>query len=269
MRQSNVINPASMRTGDTALFSWLSERDPDPVEIVNAGATSPIMLLCEHAGQAVPQILGDLGLKRGVIDQHIGWDIGAEKLARVMAQHLGCTLIIQRYSRLVIDCNRPPHATGSIPAVSDNVVIPLNKGVTSAEAKHRRQAIFDPLDQAIAAQLDRYEHRAVFSIHSYTRVFNGRYRPWDAGFLSRRDLRTAGALLERIGAADPRVTLALNQPYQIDDDSDWFIPHHAEPRGLAHTLIEICNDQLLSEAGLHRWASLLSDAINSTIEQNP
>ena len=247
----------------------LGPNDPDPVEWVNADSRAPVLLLCEHAGQAVPESLGGLGLPPGALDGHIGWDIGAEALARAIAARLSAPLVLQRYSRLVIDCNRPPDTPQSVPAVSDGVAVPLNAGASGVEREARRREVFEPLDLAIADGFARHPRHAAFSVHSFTRTMNGSDRIWHAGFLSRADTATASALMSHVCAADDSVALDLNQPYEIEDDGDWFIPVHAEPRGLRHTLIEVRNDQLDDEAGVARWADLLSDAIATMLEPEP
>ena len=247
----------------------LGAADPVPVEVYQAQSAVPVMLLCEHAGQAVPHALAGLGLPEGAIDGHIGWDIGAEKLARALADRLHCPLILQRYSRLVIDCNRPPGSDGSIPVRSDGVPVPANVGLAAHDRHLREREIFDPMNDAITTALDACPRRAVFSIHSFTRCFQGQDRRWDAGFLTRRDEKSAQHLMSAIAAVAPELTLALNQPYQIDDTSDWFIPRHAEPRGLRHTLIEVRNDHLRDADGVARWADLLVPAIRSILEDTP
>ena len=88
---------------------------------------------------------------------------------------------------------------------------------------------------------------------------------WHAGFLGRRDATTPQRLLTVIAERDPALSLALNQPYQIDDVTDWFIPRHAETRGLKHALIEIRNDELRDDAGIARWADLLTAAISEVL----
>ncbi len=246
--------------------SFLTACDPLPVELCNRGSASPLILLCEHAGQAVPSALGDLGLALGMLDRHIGWDIGAEALARAIADRLSAPLIIQRYSRLVMDCNRPPGSEESMPEISDGVVVPKNVSLTPAQKNLRQEAIFAPFNKAITEGFDRHPRRVALSIHSFTRCLAGQTRAWDAGFLSRADIDTANFLIDHIALAAPDLTLGLNQPYQIEDASDWFIPHHAEPRGLRHTLIEVCNDQLTTEQGVRHWSDLLSNAIAALLE---
>lgn len=71
----------------------LSADEPAAVSVELPQATSPFLLLCDHAGQAIPKRLGDLGLASGDIDRHIGWDIGALAVSRLLAQQLDATLI--------------------------------------------------------------------------------------------------------------------------------------------------------------------------------
>lgn len=246
-----------------------AQADPPAVEWVNADSDSPILLVCEHAGQAIPADLEGLGLAPGVIDLHVGWDIGAEDLARALADRLGAPLILQRYSRLVIDCNRPKGTAWSIPEVSDRIEIPGNIELEAAARRWREETIFDPLDRAFATGFDRAPRKAAFSIHSFTRQLQDERRLCDAGFLTRRDTDAARILIDTIGAVAPDLKLALNEPYRIEDDGDWFIPAHAEPRGVRHALVEVCNDQLRDAAGVARWADLLALGLRAVLAATP
>lgn len=94
----------------------------------------PFYSYADHGGQRIPTQLGDLGLPAGEIDRHIGWDIGSLATAQLLSQYLDATLIHQRYSRLVIDCNRTPGIASSIPEISEHTRIVRNIGVTVEEA---------------------------------------------------------------------------------------------------------------------------------------
>lgn len=243
----------------------LQPSDPSPVDVVNADSNLPVLLVCEHAGQAVPGTMGDREFPRNALDSHRGWDIGAEDVARRIAGELGAPLVLQRYSRLVIDCNRPVGTSQSIPEVSDGMEIPGNIGLSAEDRRAREDEIFKPLDRAIEAAFGRHERLAVFSIHSFTPVFGGEARPWHAGFLSRKTLGTAESLMASVAGARPDLQLALNEPYRIEDNTDWLIPAHAEARGLPHSLIEIRNDEIDSPAGADRWSKLLAGAIRNIL----
>ena len=150
-----------------AQSSLLSDLDPNPVELVNETSKAPVLLLCEHAGRVIPKTLGTLGLNEKALMSHISWDIGAEALARNLANRLNAPLILQSYSRLVIDCNRPPGSPESILEVSDGIEIEVNKKLSLRERKAREKAIFAPMDEAINEAFSASQRRAAFSIHSF------------------------------------------------------------------------------------------------------
>ena len=243
----------------------LGPDDPPPFEIVNEDADHPIALVCEHAGKAIPKGLGSLGLDETALDDHIAWDIGAGRLTRLLAEHFGATAILQPYSRLVIDCNRPVDAPDSMPEISDGVVVPGNRSLTDTERQARIEGIFKPFHQIVDRVLDRKQHKAAFAIHSFTPIMDGFHRPWDIGFVFRHDAETSKALAEAVGADNTDLTIGMNQPYQIDDRSDWFVPQHAERRGLPHSLIEVRNDHLRSEQAISLWAARLARAMTAVM----
>jgi predicted N-formylglutamate amidohydrolase len=98
---------------------------------------------------------------------------------------------------------------------------------------------------------------------------DGKWRPWHAGFLTRASLDTAKTLIMAIQKRQPDLTLAINEPYTIDNETDWFIPHYAEALDLPHCLIEIRNDQIDHHEGAIFWAELLAEAINELMETLP
>jgi predicted N-formylglutamate amidohydrolase len=90
---------------------------------------------------------------------------------------------------------------------------------------------------------------------------DGEDRPMQCGFLANRMPETAEALLAIAAAREPYLTFALNEPYTVDDISDYTIPVHGERNEIPHALIEVRNDQLGSEAGVGYWADLLASAV--------
>ncbi len=247
--------------------SLLTAADPAPADVINGASTHPVLLVCEHAGHAIPGKLRQLGLSNTVQDSHISWDIGASRVAVKVANELGATLIQQPYSRLVIDCNRPTDANDSIPENSHGIFIPGNQKLTATERQQRIDEIFIPYQQKIQTQLDNGAYQAVFSIHSFTPELAGARRPWDIGFLFRKDTRTSTLLKKTMGKRNPELNIGMNEPYSVDDASDWFIPVHAEPRGIPHSLIEIRNNHLLSEQGCRLWAAKLVDALTAILPE--
>src|SRR6266403_2672199 len=138
--------------GDTSLL--LGSEDVPPVVEDNAAGRSPFLLTCDHYGRTIPRVLGDLGLPARELTRHIAWDPGIAGVADALAKHLDAHLIAQRYSRLVIDCNRPPQAASSIPLISEATVISGNEGLGRDAAEARRRSIFDPYHRRIHEIID-------------------------------------------------------------------------------------------------------------------
>ncbi|MFQ5958415.1 MAG: N-formylglutamate amidohydrolase [Alphaproteobacteria bacterium] len=248
----------------------LSPDEPAPATMVRAGGASPFFLACDHASNRIPRSLGALGLEPRHLERHIAWDVGAAAVAHELSARLDATLALQNYSRLVIDCNRAPDVAGSITAFSEDTPIPGNRDLDPAEARARVREVFDPYHDAIAAALDRRaaEGRAsvLVAVHSFTPVYNGDARPWHLGVLYNRDGRFASELLDLL-AGDGDLCIGDNEPYAIDDESDYTIPVHGERRGLVHVEFEIRQDLVATAQGQSEWAARLADLLARGLER--
>lgn len=245
----------------------LGADDPAPVTVLNPDSDHPVLLVCEHAGRAVPQALDGLGMKADDRDSHVGWDIGAEAVTRLMAETLKAPAVLQSYSRLVIDCNRPPEAPDAIPESNHGVSVPGNRALDNTVRVARVREIFEPFQDKVAEYLRQPSRRMVLAIHSFTPTLGKTSRPWEIGFLFRHETHASTHLARLVQEARPELTIGMNEPYQIDDESDWFVPQHGEASGLPHSLIEIRNDQIRDSQGQAAWAETLSTAINRYLKE--
>ena len=246
--------------GDTSLL--LAEHDPAPVVEENPQGRSPFLLTSDHYGRAIPRQLGDLGLPEGELTRHIAWDIGIAGVARALSSHLDAHLIAQAYSRLVIDCNRPLDAPGSIPRISEATIIPGNEGLTREAAQARRYQVFDPYHGRIAEVIDRRLGQGIptvlVSLHSFTPVYAGIKRPWHVGTLYQSDTRLPPLLLKGL-RAQADLVVGDNEPYAVSNGTDYTIPVHGEARGLMNTGIEIRQDLIADQSGETQWAERLAN----------
>ena len=244
---------------DTTLL--LSSEDVPPVHEFNAAGHSPFLLTCDHYGRLIPRILGDLGLPESELTRHIAWDIGIAGVAEALSKHLDAHLIVQRYSRLVIDCNRPPHVASSIPRISEATTISGNEGVSREAAEMRRAKIFDPYHRRIDEIIDQRGSAGMptvlVSLHSFTPVYAGIARPWHIGTLYHRDTHLPPLLLKLL-RAEGDLVVGDNEPYAVSDETDYTIPVHGEARGLMNTGIEIRQDLISDPAGEKAWAERLA-----------
>ena len=201
------------------------------------------------------------------MDLHIAWDIGIVGLGERLAEALDACFIRQAYSRLVVDCNRRPGEEGSIPPVSDGVAIPGNAKPDPADVAARLEEIYQPYQDAIAAELDRRvasgRETLLVSLHSFTPVFQGHVRPWRMGVLHRNDSalsrRMLGLLRRELGEA-----AGDNQPYAMDG-IDNTVPLHVDPRGLDYLELEVRQDLIAGVPGQDEAAGLLAALLREAV----
>lgn len=246
----------------------LSPGDGAPFEIVNAQCTGPLVLICEHAGRAIPHGLSDLGLTSDDLDRHVAYDIGAENVARALADHLQAPLVLQPYSRLVIDCNRPLAAADCIPEISDGTRVPGNRALTPNARRQRYDEIHQPFHAKVSELLDARPGAGLVSIHSFTPRLrsDGIERPWEIGYLFDKDERLAKRLMDASKRIRPGLVAAFNQPYVVNETGDYAMPIHGEARGIPHVLIELRNDLIADADGQREWADFLAQAITDALQ---
>src|ERR1700751_4209253 len=93
----------------------LDPGDPDPVSFDNEAVRAVFFLTCDQPGRAIPRRLDRLGLPEHETWRHIAWDIGIGAVGEQLSKLLNAAVILQNYSRLVIDCHRDPKVASSIP----------------------------------------------------------------------------------------------------------------------------------------------------------
>ena len=236
----------------------LGSDEQHPADISNEQGTSPYVLICEHASNHLPKALANLGLKPEDLERHIAWDIGAAQTAMFLSKLLDAPLIMQRYSRLAYDCNRPPEAASAMPEMSEIFAIPGNHKLSPESKMARITGLYRPFMAAISNVLDQRAatgKRAIpVSIHSFTPVYHGKSRSTELGLLFERDSWLANQLVKSFSG----VNTQLNEPYGPKDGVMHLMNFHASPRGLKHLMIEIRNDLIEHARGQQEYAQRLS-----------
>ena len=190
--------PAMANDPDAALLAMPSHHlspCPGEVEHVAGDVTSGILLLCDHASNAMPPDLGSLGLPQAELERHIAYDIGAAWMTRALASSLGVPALLTSFSRLLIDPNRGLDDPTLVMRLSDGAIVPGNAGLSQAGVDERISRYYAPYDaaisMAIASAIEARHPPVIISLHSFTPVWKTTPRPWHVGVLWDKDRRLA------------------------------------------------------------------------------
>lgn len=246
----------------------LGLNDPLPARIYNADGASPFLLIGDHAGNRVPEALGDLGVSEADRARHIGWDIGIQALGEALADRLDAVFVSQTYSRLVVDCNRDPDRADAMPEVSDGTPIPANVGLSEEDRRARVEAIHAPYQARIGAELSVRDAAGrptvLVSLHSFTPRMNAFDRPWQAGVLHDGGNDVFARMLLKLIQQDVSITVGDNEPYAMNG-ADHTVPRHAFAAGRLYVELEIRQDLLAAYGGPEAWAMRLDQWLTKTL----
>ncbi|WP_083533512.1 N-formylglutamate amidohydrolase [Bosea sp. WAO] len=233
---------------------------PGEVEIIRGDPASGVLLLCDHATNAIPAELDGLGLPAQQLERHIAYDIGAAEMTRAMAEALGAPAILSNFSRLLIDPNRGRDDPTLVMRISDGALVPGNARIDEAGIAARIARYYAPYDAAIDASVEAAiaagHPPAIVSLHSFTPFWKGVPRPWHAGVLWDREGRLAQALIAAL-QNEGDLIVGDNEPYKGGLPGDT-IDRHATRRGLLDALIEIRQDLIGEPHAARAWGRRLA-----------
>jgi predicted N-formylglutamate amidohydrolase len=239
-------------------------------EVIPGDCSRGLVIVCDHARNALPPGYGTLGLPASEFTRHIAYDIGVEPVVRGLAARLGVPAVLAGFSRLLIDPNRGLDDPTLIMQVSDGAIVPGNRGLDEDERARRIARFYRPYHAAIHALLDEAvaggRPPAILSIHSFTPAWRGIARPWHAGILWNRDGRFAGPLIERLRRGND-LLIGDNEPYSGGLSGDT-LDTHATVRGLPDALVEIRQDLIGGPSGVDEWTDRLAGMLPEIVDQS-
>lgn len=136
----------------------------------------PLLISLPHDGTAVPEDIAahmhDAALRVPDTDWHVAtlYDF---------ARQLGASILVPRYSRYVIDLNRPPDGAALYPGRAETGLCPLfgfsgeplyreAQAPDAAEVERRRQRYWQPYHDALQGELARLKH-----LHGHALLWEG------------------------------------------------------------------------------------------------
>jgi predicted N-formylglutamate amidohydrolase len=240
-----------------------------PFEVLPGSRDRRLLILCDHASNALPPEYGLLGLPETEFERHIAYDIGAAGVTRGLATSLGANAVLSGFSRLLIDPNRGPDDPTLVMRLSDGSLIPANARIGADEIARRMDAYYAPYHAAITGLIDEAldlgDVPVIVSIHSFTPSWKGVPRRWQAALLWDKDPRLATPLID--GLKSEGLVVGNNEPYDGALENDTMY-RHGTMRGLPHALIEVRQDLISEPQGQAEWAERLARVL-TPILNNP
>jgi N-formylglutamate deformylase len=225
---------------------------------------APLLISLPHVGTEIPAEIAAQLVPRALASEDSDWHL--ERLYRPLAEALGASLIVPRYSRYVIDLNRPPDdqplypgasgGTGLVPTrfFTDDPLYREGAEPDAAAIAARREAYWQPYHDALAAELARlraeHGHALLFDGHSIRSEL-----PWlFEGELPALNLGTADgtacapALTERLSAllaGQDRYSQVVNGRFK----GGYITRHYGQPgQGVHAVQLEMCQRCYMDEA---------------------
>ncbi|RZL32552.1 MAG: N-formylglutamate deformylase [Rubrivivax sp.] len=225
---------------------------------------APLLISLPHVGTEIPAELATRLVPRALASEDSDWHL--ERLYGSVASALGASLIVPRYSRYVIDLNRPPDDQPLYPGASGGTGLvptrfftdePLYRGFAGPDAievNARREAYWQPYHDALATELARLR-----DLHGHALLFDGHSirseLPWlFDGELPALNLGTADgaacapALAERLArvlAGQARFSHVVDGRFK----GGYITRHYGRPAQGTHAVqLEMCQRCYMDEA---------------------
>ncbi|MGY3438926.1 MULTISPECIES: N-formylglutamate amidohydrolase [unclassified Marinovum] len=236
------------------------------VQVADAPPGADVIVVCEHAANAIPASLSGLGISRETGESHVAWDPGALGVAKGLAQHLSAPLVYGCVSRLVYDCNRPPEAADAIPERSEVHEIPGNSGLSPDARTARITEVYAPFRDVLAHEIaSRTGALALMvTVHSFTPVYRGVSREVEIGLLHGRDAAIAKTMLAAT-PPDMPFRVRLNEPYSAADGVAHTLDVHGAANNLPSVMLEIRSDLISTAADQNAMAARLAPWLRQTL----
>ena len=210
-------------------------------------ADAPLVLASEHASAALPSPWKWSAEDEWLLPTHWASDLGAAELTRELAAALGAAAVLARFSRLLIDPNRPLESATLLRTHADGREVALNRRIATADADERVgywRAYHDELDRVLGGE----RAGVVLSVHSYTPLYQGQRRDYGLGVLFDREEGLGQALARAVA---PLGEVRLNEPYSGKAGLIYSAQRHADETGKRAVEIEVRQD-LAIDPGFRR-----------------
>jgi N-formylglutamate deformylase len=231
----------------------------EAVFTLSSGST-PLVLSLPHVGTAIPDSQQAQYVDRALLREDTDWHLAA---LYDFAGELGATVLVPRYSRYVIDLNRPPDDQPMYPGAANTELCPTRffngdplyregQAPDAAEIARRRVTYWQPYHDALRAALqqarDTHGYALLWDGHSIRSqipwLFEGKLPDFNLGTASATSC--APSLRERLTALLQAVpfTHAIDGRFR----GGYITRHYGRPEQGVHAVqMEICQSLYMQE----------------------
>jgi predicted N-formylglutamate amidohydrolase len=230
-----------------------------------------LVLTCEHGGNMIPRRFVALFRDRKAeLRTHRGYDIGAARMAEIVARSLGAPLFVAGVSRLLVDLNRSPHNPRRFSEAT--------RGLTADERERICRDYYEPhrhaVEGAVAKAIDEGRRVLHVGIHSFTPVLDGVVRRADMGLLydPRRPAEHELCAVWRaaIARSAPSLVVRRNYPYRgVSDGFTTALRRTYVGRAYAGVEVEVNQARLDSRRAIDAAGWILAESLEEALSEKP
>jgi predicted N-formylglutamate amidohydrolase len=246
----------------------LAAVEGDAVEFIPASSARPaILLCCEHASNRLPPAWAWPEADQRLVEQHWAYDLGIADVTRQLAARLGAPAVLSRFSRLLIDPNRPLDSDTLFRDVADGEPVWLNTGLAADDARRRIDGYYEPYHRALGAMVEAFPGVHMLSLHSFTPEYEGQPRQVEVGVLFDED--EAWADVWCAGLSVHGWDTRRNEPWSGRNGLMFSVQRHASKFGRRAIELEFRQDHTTDERGAARIVDALAELILGSAEILP
>lgn len=238
-------------------------RVEEAFEILGGRLDAKLVLTAEHAEQRIPPGFCLSPRDERLVGTHWAYDLGVADLMRELSSALKAPGVLARFSRLLIDPNRAEHEHELFRAEAEGMPVFTNAALSDEERGRRLSKLYHPYHQAIDEILAKSSAPIVFSLHSFTPVYEGRARAMELGVLFNHEIELAERLRHHLVEAG--FIVAMNEPYSGALGLIYSAESHAERHGRRALELEVRQDLAIDR----RARAKIIDGISAFVSELP
>ena len=221
-------------------------RRDEAVEVIAGSAAAPVVITCEHASQRLPDGYAWPAADRWLVGSHWAYDLGAAELVEELCAAVSAPAVLARFSRLLIDPNRPADSLTLIREQAEGRPVQLNRQLAPGEREQRLTRYWRVYHAAVDAVVAASRAAVVLAIHSFTPIYEGRQRSISVGVLYDSEQELAEQLADDLRAGG--LPVVMNEPYSGRQGMIYSAQHHATAHRRRAVEIEARQDLLAQPA---------------------